>query len=138
MIASSPAWESHPHDKRMRMPRGVLEQLGISGSQSHRWRIASRLSDQEFETRLDAAREARRELSSTMLLRAARRLIDAPAGGPPRTSTLVKLRKIVHLMRDITRVEGGQERIQLRAILAIASNWTAEFDIVQRTLPGLW
>jgi len=136
IIASSPAWESHARQRRQYVPRGLLKQLGVSGSQSSRWRYIARLPDQDFEDQLQTARAAKRELTTTSLVRIARRLTDGPKhGGRPRLSTRTMLRRILSYAREIKRIQTPQERALLKDVLDITRGWERALgrpDVVQR------
>jgi hypothetical protein len=78
---TSNARASRPAHARNVLPRRALRELGLSGKESSRMQLLSKLGDDEFELRVSAANEAGRQLSSASFLRAA---CVCPADARPR------------------------------------------------------
>jgi hypothetical protein len=111
-----------PRANLAHLPRHTLSTLGISGQDSSHWQRIARLSDGEFETRLEALRAAGRVPSVASFVRAASQYKRA-RGGRQTTPTLQRLLHVLALLREIRELRTKREKQLAREVVHLAAGW---------------
>jgi hypothetical protein len=94
------------------------------------WQAISQIPEPELEQRIQAARNAGRQLTSAVFLRAARQYLRQPGkGGNGHSSpTLNAPRKVLLLLREIKEATTKAESDLARAIVGICESWAVVLD----------
>jgi hypothetical protein len=112
-----------PAHVRNVLPRRTLAELGLSGKESSRMQLLSKLGDAEFELRVSAAKEAGRQLSSASFLRAAAQYVRVP-GGRQTTPAARLLSRALELLRNVRVVSTPREVKLAREVVQIGASWS--------------
>jgi len=126
---------SRPAHERNVLPPRTLRDLGLSPKESSRMQLLSKLGDDEFDLRLEAAKEAGKQLSMSAFLRAASQYVRQPKG---RTTTpaATLLSRALQLLRNVRVIATPAELKLAREVVALGQSWSTVVD-PPRTEPRL-
>jgi hypothetical protein len=124
---TSNARASRPAHARDVLPPRTLADLGLSPKESSRMQLLAKLGDDEFELRLQAAREAGKQLSSASFLRAAAQYVRQPHGRRT-TPAAALLSKALELLRGVRVISNPREVKLAREVVSLGASWSTVLD----------
>jgi hypothetical protein len=115
------------------LPNGTLDELGINNFQSARYQQLARMTAHEFEARIDAIKDAQRELSFAAFVRAARPFVRPQERRASSTETV--LHNVLRLLREVTKLRTPAEVELARQVVTVTRGWDAALRRKAATAP---